>query len=134
MPPDRLAPGSPSHWLERARGDLALASAPLPEGGFREDLCYHAQQAAEKAVKAVYVHRGWAFRSVHDLEELITGLERKGLTVPDAVKSCFTLTVFASESRYPRLSEPVTADELQEATAIAARVVRWADAVTRGEA
>ena len=26
--------------LERARGDLALASAPLPEGGFREDLYF----------------------------------------------------------------------------------------------
>jgi len=80
------------------------------------------------------VCQGWAFRFVHDLEELITTLERKGLGVPEEVKGCFALTVFASESRYPRLSAPVTEDELQEAIAIAARVLRWADSVTRGEA
>jgi HEPN domain-containing protein len=81
--------------LARANGDLALARAPLPEGGFREDLCYHAQQAAEKAVKAVYLHQGWAFRYIHDLEELLTGLERQGLAAPDEVKACFVLTAFA---------------------------------------
>ena len=100
MPPaDRPAPGSPADWLARANGDLALAQAPLPDGAFHEDLCYHAQQAAEKAVKAVYLHQGWAFRYVHDLEELLTGLERQGRAVPDEVKRCFVLTVFASESR-----------------------------------
>jgi len=47
-------PGSPSDWLRRARSDLALAKAPLPSGALYEDLCFHAQQAAEKAIKAVY--------------------------------------------------------------------------------
>jgi HEPN domain-containing protein len=52
------------------------------EGGFYEDLCFHAQQAAEKALKSVYLHFAWAFRYVHDLEELMTGLRRHGLLVP----------------------------------------------------
>ena len=79
---DERVPGSPAEWLARAQGDLALASAPLPVGGFYEDLCFHAQQAAEKALKSVYLHYGWAFRYVHDLEELITGLRRNGLPIP----------------------------------------------------
>lgn len=54
MPTERPMPGSPAEWLARARGDLALARVPLPAGGFYEDLCFHAQQAAEKAIKAVY--------------------------------------------------------------------------------
>ena len=53
MQQDRPAPGSPRDWLLRARGDLALARAPLPEGGFYDDLCFHAQQAAEKALRTV---------------------------------------------------------------------------------
>ena len=40
-------PGSASDWLARAKGDLALAKVDLPQGGFYEDLCFHAQQAAE---------------------------------------------------------------------------------------
>jgi hypothetical protein len=36
-----------------------LASHSPPEGVFLEDLCFHAQQAAEKAIKAVGVNIGW---------------------------------------------------------------------------
>ena len=56
MPQDKPSPGTSRDWLVRAKGVLALAEVPLPEGAFYEDLCFHAQQAAEKALKAVY-HR-----------------------------------------------------------------------------
>lgn len=62
MPPDSAAPGSARDWLARARGDLALARSPVAEGAFLEDYCFHAQQAAEKALKAVYQHHGLVFR------------------------------------------------------------------------
>jgi HEPN domain-containing protein len=54
MPEDRPVPGTAQDWMARAKSDLALAQVPLPKGAFYEDLCYHAQQAAEKALKAVY--------------------------------------------------------------------------------
>ena len=47
----------------------APGSAALPEGAFYEDLCFHAQQAVEKALKAVYQHNRWVFRYTHDLDE-----------------------------------------------------------------
>ncbi|MBF0098159.1 MAG: HEPN domain-containing protein [Magnetococcales bacterium] len=62
MPPDKPIPGTPLEWLQRARGDLALARVVLPEGGFYADLCFHAQQAAEKAVKAIFRFRNKGFR------------------------------------------------------------------------
>jgi hypothetical protein len=34
MPPDRPIPGSTGDWLTRAKADLAIARAPLPEGAF----------------------------------------------------------------------------------------------------
>lgn len=46
MPERREIPGSVEEWMARARGDLALARVQLPPGGFYEDLCFHAQQAA----------------------------------------------------------------------------------------
>lgn len=63
----RETPGSAEDWLRRARGDLAIAKISLPEGASYEDLCFRAQQAAEKALKAVYVGKGWTFRYTHDL-------------------------------------------------------------------
>ena len=58
MPQGKRVPGSAADWLARAKGDLALAEIPLPKGAFYEDLCFHAQQAAEKALKAVYQQWG----------------------------------------------------------------------------
>jgi len=67
VPPSNAATGSPENWLARAKADLALAQIELPEGGIYEDLCFHAQQAAEKAIKSVFVLHGWAFPYIHDL-------------------------------------------------------------------
>jgi HEPN domain-containing protein len=127
MPQDRPAPGSAADWLSRAKGDPAIAKAPLPEGALLEDLCFHAQQAAEKALKAVYQHQGWTFRYTHDLEELIAGLREKGLLVPSEVVDADALTGFAWESRYPGFGEPVTEEEYREALRQAETAVAWAE-------
>lgn len=40
-------------WLQRARSDLQLGRAALrTQGVMPEDVCFHAQQCAEKALKA----------------------------------------------------------------------------------
>lgn len=127
MPETRQVAGSPQEWIARAKGDLALARAPLPEGGFYEDLCFHAQQAAEKALKSVYLHFAWAFRYVHDLEELMTGLRQQGLSVPADVEEAVVLTSYAFESRYPGFGEAVSEEEYRRALELAARVVQWAE-------
>lgn len=127
----RPQPGSAEDWLARAEGDLALARAPLPEGAFYEDLCFHAQQAAEKSLKAVYQHLGKRFRYTHDLDALITGLRNEGITIPLEVADAALLTSYAWEARYPGLSEPVTKKEFREALRQAERVVRWATEIIR---
>ncbi|MBF0137243.1 MAG: HEPN domain-containing protein [Magnetococcus sp. DMHC-1] len=99
MPPNKAAPGSPLDWLQRAKGDLAIAKMPLPSDACYEDLCFHAQQAAEKAVKAVFRYRGFAFRYTHDLERLLTELEGTGEIIPEDVRMADDLTTFAWETR-----------------------------------
>ena len=127
MPDRRTPPGSPQEWLARANGDLALATAPLPPGGFYEDLFFHAQQAAEKALKAIYLDRGWTFRYIHDVEELLTGLRKNGLNPPETVGHAALLTGYAFEVRYPGLGEPVTEEDHKRALELANAVVCWAN-------
>jgi HEPN domain-containing protein len=131
MPHDRPLPGSAEDWLARAEGDLALARAPLPEGAFYEDLCFHAQQAAEKAIKAIYQHYGKRFKYTHDLDELITGLQNEDVTVPAEVVEAAVLTSYAWEARYPGLSERIAVEEYREALRQAELVVSWATKMIR---
>lgn len=95
-------------WMSRSQGHLALARQPKPPGGFWEDLAFHAQQAAEFAIKAVYVHRGIVFRFTHDLSEFGTGLEVHGIDVPPSVRDAVILTRFAVHARYPGAELAVT--------------------------
>jgi HEPN domain-containing protein len=132
MPQDKPVPGSAEDWLTRAEGDLALAKVPLPAGAFFEDLCFHCQQAAEKAFKAVYQYLGKRFRYTHDLDELITGLKNEGIAVPSEVVDAALLTSYAWEARYPGLSEPATIEEYREALRQAEIVLQWARGIIRG--
>lgn len=112
--------------------DLALARVPLPDEGYYEDLCFHAQQAAEKAIKAVYKKHDLTFRYTHDLGELLADLMDKGITIPPEVEEAQILTAYAWEARYPGLAEPVTDEEYREAIQQADDVVRWAKNLIEG--
>ena len=73
MPRDKPIPGSAEDWLARAKGNLALASQSKLDEVSWEDLVFQAQQAAEKAMKAIYRLKGLQFRYTHDLEEVGQG-------------------------------------------------------------
>src|SRR5437899_1291142 len=102
MPRKRASPIDPAEWLRRARSNLARAKSRIPEACL-EDLCFDAQQAAEKAIKAVFIHRGRAFPFTHDLAKLLTTLRRAGLRIPEYVRRAKRLTPYAVETRYPGL-------------------------------
>jgi HEPN domain-containing protein len=127
MPHSRPGPGDSSEWIRRARSNLerARADARLP-GVYLEDLCFDAQQAAEKAIKAVFVERGLAFPYVHDLVALLTRLQQADVSIPDDVKEAGRLTRFGVEARYPGIGEPVSREEYERAVEIADTVVAWA--------
>lgn len=129
MPPVEPLPGSAEHWLARAEGHLAVARQPKPPGAFWEDLAFHAQQAAEFALKAVYQRRGIAFRFTHSIEELGSGLEAAGELIPDEVIKAVILTRYAVHARYPGAGLPVSRTEHEAALKLATDVVDWARAI-----
>lgn len=117
----------PQTWLDRAKSNLSLAMSTR-EGVFLEDLCFEAQQAAEKSAKAVLLDRGVDFPYTHDLAELLTLLqEETNVKVPEKVKQIPRLTRFAVAARYPGPLESVTKDEYEKALKIAQNVVEWAE-------
>ena len=96
-------------------------------GVYLEDLCFDAQQAAEKAIKAVLLHQIVPFPYTHELSDLLTLVERGDEPVPQTVKEAVRLTPFAAEARYPGPQEPVTRNEYESAVATAEAVIRWAE-------
>lgn len=87
MPPNYRDPTQAAEWLRRARSNLARARAgrSAPEVLY-EDLCFDSQQAAEKAIKAVLVHRQISFPKTHDIIDLLTILQRSGIEVPQDIQ------------------------------------------------
>jgi HEPN domain-containing protein len=104
-------------------------SSPETPAIYLKDLCFDAQQAAEKAVKAVLIHLGQRFPYIYDLVQLLGLVEQTGQPVPEPIKRAAILSEYAVETRYPGLSEPVTRQEYEEAVVIATQVVRWAEQV-----
>jgi HEPN domain-containing protein len=65
------------------------------------NVCFHAQQSAEKYMKAVLVENGRSIQRIHDLPSLLTQLSSINPfwdTLREAAKE---LTVFAVRCRYP---------------------------------
>ena len=126
MPSERFPPDDPREWLNRARSNLFRAGSRIPEV-YLEDLCFDAQQAAEKAIKALLVKKGVAFPYVHDIAHLLTLVEQTGVQIPDPVKRGEDLTRYAVMTRYPGLAEPVTETHYRDALVSAEVIVRWAE-------
>lgn len=116
----------PKRWLSFAKSDLRLAQkGRLPEVRL-EGLCYLAQQAAEKALKALLIHCGVHFPKTHKIQDLIALLPGE-LVPPPSVEGAVSLSDYAVDGRYPQNFEDVTAREYQSALKKAEAVVNWAE-------
>ena len=91
-----------AEWLAKAEEDYSVATGLLRRRKVPADsICFHAQQAAEKYLKAVLQEHGVRFGKTHDLEGLLrlcsTVLPPLTLLVPDAE----LLNDYAVRYRYP---------------------------------
>jgi HEPN domain-containing protein len=125
MPPDLPQPGSAEDWLRHAESDFALCSHPPFENVLLESLCFHAQQAVEKSIKAVLVFHGVSFPRTHDIAALVTSIRNAGIHWSDDLDEAVDLTEYAVALRYPGIHLAVDADELKRAVEIAHRVPVW---------
>jgi HEPN domain-containing protein len=131
MPPERPKPGSPGDWMRYARSDLELSRSGRQPGVLLEGLCFHAQQAVEKSLKALLVNFGIPFPGTHNIRILIDLLP-PDIAQPIALERSAGLTDYAVMSRYPGNFEPVEEDEYVEALQLAENVVQWAEKILSG--
>lgn len=117
--------GDARTWLGVAREDLAIAEARIPGVGYGL-LCFHAQQAAEKAIKAVLLGLDVSFPFIHDLGRLLEIADAANLPVPTALADADLLTDYATLARYPSAAE-IDVDDYVQAIAMARAVVSWAE-------
>jgi HEPN domain-containing protein len=93
MPSKQFSPDDPREWLNRARSNLAKArSGSEVPGVYLEDLCFDAQQAAEKAVKAVLISLNVRFPYVHNLARLLAFVEQTSRQIRQNVKRAAILS------------------------------------------
>ena len=127
MPRDYDRADSPQRWMSNARADLVMARIGLPEGAMYEQLCFFAQQAVEKSIKALLLHLQIDFPFTHSIQLLVNLLPSDVASLP-VFEEAAILTPYAVLTRYPGELEAVTAEMYSEAVRTASAVVEWIDA------
>lgn len=113
-----------AEWLRYAEDDLAGAYRLLTDVHLPARLaCFHAQQAAEKALKAALATAGTRIPRTHDLVALLM-LSPVDVRTELAVVDLTMLDPWAVDARYPGDIPDATADEASAVIEIAAAVVR----------
>ncbi len=128
MPHEGHFPGNPADWLRYARSDLELARVVRPDEVLFEGLCFHAQQAAEKALKAVLITKGVPPPKTHNIRTLLDLLPQE-VIAPQEIEDAVSLTDYAVTSRYPGDFESVDEKEYKETVRLAENVVLWAERI-----
>jgi HEPN domain-containing protein len=113
-------------WLAQAEDDLAI-SRKLVEGDWWAAACFHAHEAAENALKAVYQRRG-ARALGHSLKSLASALRD---APPEVVEQAAYLARYYIASRHPDAFESGTPkdhlfkEDAERAISAANRVLAW---------
>ena len=128
MPHEGHFPGSPADWLRYAYSDLELARVRRPSKVLFEGLCFHAQQAAEKALKAILIAKSVPPPKTHNIRTLLDLLPQE-VTVPEEIEDAASLTDYAVTNCYPGDFESVDEEEYKEAVRLAETVVLWAERI-----
>ena len=121
-------------WLAQARSELASARL-LAREGFYAQACFHCQQAAEMALKALHDLRGARLVVGHSLVELFAGLIDAHPSLAHLRSAAARLDQLYIPTRYPNglpggvPAEVFTEDQAAEATRQAETFIEQAAAI-----
>lgn len=116
-------------WLALAEADVRVAAMTLAAADLSAEMAgiaaFHAQQAAEKALKAALSTRHMGIPRTHDTSWLL------GLVAPQAPAdielACALLAEYGVGPRYPGFAPTLSATEARDALAAAHLVLAWVD-------
>ncbi len=117
-----MNPSDAKAWMNYSESDLRAAHALLDsEEFFPRQVCFFAQQCAEKAIKAILVYEEVSFPKNHDLDRL-RDLIPTGWNAKEQFPDLAELTIWSVESRYPGNTPDVTEYEARETLRLAESV------------
>lgn len=93
-------PNLATRWLQFAQEDLRIIPVLIKEEAFGM-ACFHAQQAAEKALKAFVVHHDQSIPKVHHLGELLAAVQAIAPDFKRFETKTLTLDQYYVPTRYP---------------------------------
>lgn len=122
-PPEDVAWRLSRDWLAKAATDLLVCERLLVEGAaFSEAVAFHAQQAAEKSLKALLVACQVEFPKTHDIERLLELVALGDGPLAKALADAPELTPYGVEYRYPGEYAPVSAEAADACVSLARKV------------
>ena len=92
-----------TEWIKKAEGDYKT-SAKLAKGiapDYFDAICFHAQQCAEKYLKAFLVEQNIEFERTHDLEDLLRNILKRNREFEFIKRDLEFLNRFSVKVRYP---------------------------------
>jgi len=130
-------PERSTDWIGQAERDLQMAEKAA-SSGFPEWSCFLAQQAAEKALKAVYQKAGgvaWG----HSVADLLQGLLQK-YAVPESLeKAARGLDRWYVQARYPngfpkgKPGDYIDLEDAENAITGARRILQFCEGLLAGD-
>jgi HEPN domain-containing protein len=89
-------------WVRKAEDDWAIIQIARAEPRpYRDPICFHCQQAAEKYLKALLQEAGLPVPRTHNLESLLADLMTSHPSLRGTRRGLRFLTDFAVDARYP---------------------------------
>jgi HEPN domain-containing protein len=104
-----------TEWVQKAEGDMNTAQREfaVQDEPNHDAVCFHAQQCAEKYLKATLIEKGLPVMRTHDLEVLLNQLLPFEAGFADLLQAARILSAMAVEVRYPGMAADV--DDAAEA-------------------
>lgn len=110
-------------WVQKAESDFKAAGLLLKAGDdYLFQVAFHAQQAAEKYLKAFLVWHQIEFPKTHDIGKLITLATDVVPGLADILEKATTLTPFGVDFRYPGDYPGLTSTDAETALGLATLV------------
>ena len=123
MPHDPELVAETHSWFVKAANDLRAADLlGKTEPPLLEDVVFHCQQAAEKALKGFLTWHGSPFGKTHNLEEIGEQCLKLDTTLKEVVDRATPLTAYAWKFRYPGEPEGPSPKEADDALTVARQV------------
>jgi len=108
-------------WLKKAENDLMAAENSI-EAKLYDIASFHAQQCAEKYLKAFLTYHEIEFEKTHAIEDLLLLASQIDDSFVEMIEEGKKLTPYAVEVRYPLLIQEPSEEETKELLRIAIKI------------